>query len=133
MIDDLEPLLARLPEPAPPPTLAATVMARVARVPDRASADIPSRSPATTRREWSAWVSVAVGLTLVIAPIVQGWSTVASLPELASARIGARPLMLIPVDGPGVLLLAVGSWLFLVGLFAPLRGGMDIETRSESR
>ena len=56
MRDDIEPLLSRLPEPAPPSSLAAGVMARIAREPDRATVAGTLRSAAPDRGERRAWL-----------------------------------------------------------------------------
>ena len=126
MTDDIERLLARLPEPAPPPTLAATVMARIAREPDRAIVEAVLRSPAITRGDRPAWLWAVVGLLIVVGLTVDGWVSAGLSPDLTSSRIGIGRLALMPVEGPGVLLLAVGLWLFLLGLFAPLRRDREI-------
>lgn len=120
MIDGVEQLLTRLPEPVPPPTLAATVMARIGRVRDQAIITEPAQSPATSLRD-PAWLWAVVGLILVAGLTVHGWLSAGYPPDVVSSRIGIGRLLLMPVEGVGVLLLALGLWLFLLGLFAPLR------------
>ena len=121
MTDPIEPLLARLPEPVPHPTLEATVMARIAREPDRIISDSSAWSRPASPRDRLAWLFGAVGLTLVIGLTARGWIGIGSLPDIVSPRIGLRSLVLTPVDGGSAVLLCAGLWLFLVGLLAPLR------------
>ena len=121
MTKGVERLLARLPEPTPPPTLAATVMARIARLPDRAATAMPMRRPVPTRGERPAWALTAVGVLVVVGLTVHGWMAGGVLPDITSARIGLGRPSVMAVEGWSTLLLGLGLWLFLVGLFAPLR------------
>jgi hypothetical protein len=128
MMDDLTPLLSRLPEPPPASTLTASVMARVHREVERkleaeqtSGAAIASR--AGRLRELQPWLWSCGGVALVLLAFVNGWLSSGSLPSLTSARIGVGHQGLMPV-GPGVsVLLALGLIVYLAGLFAPLRTG----------
>jgi hypothetical protein len=111
----IEPLLAELPEPAPPPSLGANVMAQIARQPPRQAM---VRHGASAIADRPSWMSALGGLVLTIALMLRGWWN-AGLPlDLAASRVYA--VMPMPVEGPAVLLLIIGLWLFLRGLFAPL-------------
>lgn len=121
MLDDFEQRLATLPEPIPPSTLAATVMARIAREPDPLPTIAMMPSSALRTDYPSAWLWALAGILAVMGLTVQGWVTLGAPPDVLSPRIGRTAGVLMPVTGPGMLLLAVGLWLFLVGLFAPIR------------
>jgi uncharacterized membrane protein YtjA (UPF0391 family) len=123
MIDPIEPLLTRLPEPAPPPALAATVMARIARESEsgRTAVNRPVRSPAVQRGDGLGWLWVVSGLIVVVGLTLHEWVIIGSPPDVTSSRIGFGGLVLMPAGGPASLLLGVGLVLFLLGLFAPLR------------
>ncbi len=100
MRDDIEPLLSRLPEPAPPSSLAAGVMARIAREPDRASVADVLRSAAPDRGERRAWLWAVLGLAVVAGVLARGWSSDGFSADVMSLRTGTtwpRPLM--PFDG----------------------------------
>lgn len=119
MIDNIGPLLARLPDPESPSTLAATVMARVAREAERRSEQ--GAVPAPQHRERLSWIRVVAGALVVLAIIVHAWLTAGSVPDVASWRVGVQRLVLIPVEGPAALLIGAGVLLYVTGLFAPLR------------
>jgi hypothetical protein len=122
MKDPIEPLLARLPEPSPPPALTATVMARIAResAPAR-SADRAVRTPAASLGERLGAVWALAGVIFVVWVTVNGWIGVGPARAVTSFRIGSGRLVLMPVEGWASLFLCVGLVLYLVGLFAPLR------------
>jgi hypothetical protein len=119
MMDDTTTLMARLPEPAPPPALAATVMARIAREAARDAVAAPARR----RREGLAWLCALAGLAVVFGLSAWGWIG-AALPHPMSWSIGPGIPDVLPVEGPAVPLLALGLLLYLAGLFAPLRSGI---------
>ena len=123
MKDAIEPLLAHLPEPSPPPAFTATVMARIAResAATPVAADRTVRAPAASSGERFGAVWALVGVMLVVWVTVNGWIGIGSPPDLTSSRIGNGRLVLMPVGGWASLLLCVGLVLYLLGLFAPLR------------
>jgi hypothetical protein len=123
MIEPIEARLARLAEPASPPALAATVMARIARAsaPGPATAGQAVRPPATVRGGSLGGLWAFIGTVLVIGVVVHGWIATGSAPDLLSSRIGNGGLVLMPVQGWTSLLLCAGLVLYLRGLFAPLR------------
>jgi hypothetical protein len=118
MSDDIRPLLARLPEPAPPATLAATVMARIEQEAGRGRR--PLEVAAGTRARFF-WLYVLAGAVVVIGTIASGWASAGSVPDVLSSRIGNRSLVLLPIDGLALIPFAAGLLLYLAGLFAPLR------------
>ena len=117
MTDDLEPVLEQLPEPAPPSSLTATVMARIAREAEVTAAVAPVK----TRRELRPWIWTFAGIGLVVALFVNGWLSIGALPDFTSARIGLGRATLVPIEGPTVWLVGLGLLIYLAGLFAPLR------------
>ena len=120
MMDDLTPVLSRLPEPMPSSTLTATVMARIEREAER-NADARVVAPASRARELRTWLLTFVGVALALTAFVNGWLSSGTLPNFAAARIGINHAPLMPI-GPGVsVLLALGLLVYVVGLFAPLR------------
>jgi hypothetical protein len=124
MIDDMASTMTRLPDPAPPASLAATVMARIARLPDERSALPPAETFAvkTTsgRGERLAWGWGLGGLVIAFGMYVRSEMAAGTLPDLISSRIGHVPLVTIPVE-PAMLVLGLGLVLYLRGLFSPLR------------
>jgi hypothetical protein len=120
MTDDLTPVLSRLPEPMPPSTLTATVMARIEReAGQRANATLTvarSRS-----REFQTWFWTFAGIGLVLMVFINGWLSSGVLPSLTAARIGFNRVPLMPAGTSVSLLLALGLIAYLAGLFAPLR------------
>lgn len=116
MNDDLTPLMTRLPDPAPPSTLAATVMARIAR--EDEARQVAAVEPA--RRERPTWIWALVGIAVVVGASAWGWLTAGTLPDLTSPRIGPGTPALMP-GGPAAAIIALGLLVYLAGLFAPLR------------
>lgn len=115
MIDEIGPLLARLPDPEPPSTLSATVMARISREPDRQ--ELVAREAVPRDRPFRA--HILAGVVVVLAVTVHGWIGGASVPDVVSWRIGLPQL--VPSGGPAALLIAIGLLVYVRGLFAPLR------------
>jgi hypothetical protein len=48
------------------------------------------------------------------------------MPDLVAPRIGTGLPVTDPIEGSGVVFLAWGLWLYLAGLFAPLRSGGEV-------
>lgn len=89
--------LAALPQPAPPPDLAAAVLARVARI-----EQLHATSDAREAANWSPWATALGTLVAAIAIVVS----------------------MQPGDGtpiPIALIVPASLALYVVGLFAPLR------------
>lgn len=121
MMDDLTSVLERLPEPMPPSTLTATVMARIEREAER-KADA-GEAPVPRHREHRAWLWTLAGAALVLGVSLYGPLVKGALPDFTSSRIGFGRKGVLPVEGRTALLLALGLVVYLVGLFAPLRSG----------
>lgn len=120
MNDELAPLLKALPEPTPPLTMTATVMARIARQADRRVEDqvaVPVRRGA----EMTAWLYSVTGAALVVGVFAYGWVTSGAMPDLTAARIGLGRPSMMPALGPFSALLGLGLLIYLAGLFSPLR------------
>ena len=117
-MDDLTPVLARLPEPTPPSTLTATVMARIEREAQEkvAALAVPARLP-----EVRAWLWTTVGVALVLGVLIYGSFEAKAMPDFISARIGIGRAPLMPIEGSAILLLGLGLLVYLAGLFAPMR------------
>jgi hypothetical protein len=117
--------LSALPQPAPPPHLAAVVLARIAQLDHTHSADASvmqeTRAPSSTR-EWPAWATslggIAAGLVIVLSMPPGVVVTI----DLASPRVGGLTTGLVPMPSTttGAVVLAAGLVLYLGGLFAPL-------------
>lgn len=121
MIDDLHASMTHLREPAPPPTLKATVMARIAREADREPADAAAEAAsAKRRRERPMWLWTFAGLVVVLCASAYAWLEGGLLPDLISPRM-AGGLASIPTQGPAALILALGLLVYMAGLLAPLR------------
>ena len=121
--DDFGALMKHLDEPAPPASLRANVMARIARDVDRrhsATADGAARVP---RRESSVWLRMLAGLAVVLSANVYAWLDAGSLSTFIAPRIGPASPALIPMEGPAALVMGLGLLIYLAGLLAPLRDG----------
>ena len=121
--DDLTAVMKQLHEPTPPPSLQATVLARVAREADRQSetaADAPASAPRQPNRP--VWLWTLAGFVIVLGASVYGWVEAGSLPDVTSPRIGGS-LALIPMEGPTALAIGLGLLIYMAGLVAPLRTG----------
>lgn len=125
MIDEVESKMTRLPDLVPPASLAAHVMARVARLPDGRSLVLPatrtSRVGTESRtRERLAWVSGLAGLVIALGACIHREVTTGTLPDLTSLHVGHVQLVTMPIE-PVMLVLALGLVLYLQGLFSPVR------------
>lgn len=111
--------LAALPQPAPPPDLAAAVLARIARLdeaPARTSAGVRSAAPA-----WPAWAATLGALAAAVAIVLSMWR--GGGPAFADvmspgAVLPAGGLVPLPDTIAGVVFLAAGLVLYAAGLFA---------------
>ena len=106
-MDDLTPLLSRLPEPMPPSTLTATVMARIEREAEQ-KAEAKGPVPVSRARELRAWFWTFAGVSLVLVAFVSGWLSSGTLPTFTSARIGVSHAPLMPGGSSLSLPLALG-------------------------
>lgn len=118
MSDELNALMARLPEPDPPSTLMTTVMTRIAREPERAVD--AARPPARPDRDMAIWVRLLTGAAIVMGVIAPAWFSAGS-PGSLLLRGGIGTGVAPQMAGPASLLLAAGLLLYLAGLFAPVR------------
>ena len=126
MIDDLGEVRTRLVEPAPPATLKATVMARIAREADRASSAAAAEGvPVRRRHDGPVWLGAAAGLAIVLGASAYagayGWFETGALPDFTSPRTAGN-LALIPTE-PVALVVGLGLLVYLAGLLAPLGSG----------
>ena len=117
-MDDLASVMSQLPDPDPPPTLTATVMARIERDADQ-KADAPVVP--VPHREYPAWVWTLAGVAMVFGVSIYGWYATGSTPDITSSRIGPGRPALMPTEGSGTAILALGLLLYIVGLLAPLQ------------
>lgn len=129
----LDASLKRLPEPVLPESLAAGIMARIARVSDEritgkalAAAGVRSRTSASrvsmsAGRDVLAWLAalggIAVGFGTQMYRIVRGDGAI----DLTSSRIGEwGGLLGAPDASASTLLVAIGLLLYFAGFLAPL-------------
>ena len=124
MNDDLTPLLRELPEPAPPSTMTATIMARVQREAER-KAEAQVVATVKTSVDLRMWLATFAGIALVVVLFISGWQSLGTVPDFTSPRIGSGRAMLVPIQGPTMLLMGLGLLIYLAGLFAPLRTRRD--------
>lgn len=121
MIDDLAPLMTRLPDPTLPASFKATVMARIERDVDLQNAAAADDAAAAPRQhDLPGWLWTLAGLVAVVSASAYGWIETGSMPDFASPRIGQR-LVLIPADASTALAIGLGLLLYMAGLLAPLR------------
>lgn len=130
MIDEVASKMTRLPDLAPPASLAANVMARVARLPDERSVVRPAETSAVKtesgRGERLTWGWGLAGLVIAFGTYVRSEMAAGTLPDLTSSRIGHVPLVTMSIE-PAMLVLALGLLLYLKGLFSPLRHSVTKE------
>ena len=128
--------LPALPQPAPPPYLAAVVLARIAQL-DPPSLPLEKRSfgetdasvmretraPSSTR-EWPAWATSLGGIAAGLVMVLSMLPDVVVPIDLASPRVGGVTAGLVPMPSTttGTVVLAAGLVLYVAGLFAPFQG-----------
>src|SRR6187401_1737508 len=83
--DQLGGLLTQIPEPAPPPSFKATVMARIAREVDQPLPD-PVIVKTQRRRDRRAWVLAEIGFLLAAGTLAYPYLAAQIIPDL-SARM----------------------------------------------
>jgi hypothetical protein len=133
MIDEVAPTMTRLPDPAPPASLAVNVMARIARLPDGRSLARPAE-PSKVKSESGrggrlAWGWGLAGAVIAFGTYVRSEMATGTLPDLTSSRIGHMQLVTMPVE-PAMLILGLGLLLYLKGLFSPLRRAAPDERKA---
>jgi hypothetical protein len=116
--------LAALVQPAPPPDLAAIVMARIARI-DQADpvhgAAVADRMAASRTRDWSAWITLgglAASMAIVVLTPLGDVSTTDFALPMVRGISGA--VVAMPLTTTGMLALASGLVLYAAALLAPL-------------
>ena len=135
MIEDIATQMARLPEPTPPASLKATVMARIAREAELQQ-DIAAEAadPARIPRERPLWIwTLAGGLAMVFGASVYGWLVRGTLPSLTAPLVGGGNPTLLPIQGSAALIIGLGLLIYLAGLFAPLRPSSHSADRAVRR
>jgi hypothetical protein len=123
--DTLTAGLRALPEPAPPATLEATVMARSARLPVPAPDRAPGAlvDPARSRRDVASWAWAAAGLLMVLGLGAYRQLFDAALPGLAAPGFASSAVEMMPADPLMLSVLVLGLWLYTAGLFAQVGRG----------
>ncbi len=115
--------LGGLPQPAPPPEFAATVLARLAHTGQAQHGPVPvapaATTPGTMPCDWSAsaaaFGALAAGLAVVLPTLADG--------VRVSPRVGGvTGVLAMPSTITGALVFGAGLVLYAAALFAPLRG-----------
>ena len=123
--------LAALPRPAPPPHLAATVMARLAQIEPadhaEAAAAVPKPKAFSGVRDWSMWAMALGGLAAGIVVIFSIFSVpIGDATPIGIPWPGVRGLEtgLVSTTSTmtGTVILGLGLALYIAGLFAPIDG-----------
>ena len=113
--------LVALPQPAPPPDLAAAVLARIERIDIDAEATshtADARSTTHNRPMWASLAGVAAGVALILStPLAESATTAIALPAVRGLT---GNLVAMPSTAAGVLALAAGLAFYAAGLFAPV-------------
>jgi hypothetical protein len=135
MIDHVATLMAQLPEPTPPASLKANVMARIAREAElQQDITVEATDPARIPRERPVWIwTLAGGLAAVIGTSAYGWLVKGALPSLTAPLIGGGVPALVPMQGSAALIIGLGLLIYLAGLFAPLRPSSSPRSRAAGR
>ena len=110
--------LAAMPQPAAPRDLAAGVMARIARMDERATESVSARDVARSAslRSYPAFAAVSAGTALAIGVLSSGGI---DLQSFAFART-SMGLVMMPATIAGAMGLAGSLGLYALGLFLPL-------------
>lgn len=117
--------LTKLALPAPPPDMAANVLARIARSEGAKSLPAAAAGPfvitARGTRDWSAWATalggLAAGFAIVLSTRVGEASVHFMWPRVRWITTG---LIAMPASSTGTLFLGLALALYVGGLFAPL-------------
>ena len=130
MNDQIDGLLTQIPEPAPPPSFKATVMARIAREADRPLPDVAVMR-LERRRDRRAWMLIPTGLLLAAGATAYPYLAAMAVPNL-SLRTSPITLGLIPAGGSLAIVAGMGLLVYLAGLFATLAHGESSRPRHTS-
>jgi hypothetical protein len=119
MIDPIESQLKKLAEPRLPDAFAASVMARVARLPEPGAGRRSTPASATPQpRDRFAWAAMGAGAAVAVVSWMIGTNAIVSVsslnPFLHPATAGD-----VALSAPSGTLLAAGLLLYMAGLFAP--------------
>jgi len=122
----LESDLKRLPEPAFPEGLTEAITARIARLDEERADDAvepPRLAVAEPRRDRLAWAMALLGLTVGLGAQAYRLAVGEASLDLVSPRMisGIEGAVEMLPASPAVAVLALGLFLYLAGLFAPLR------------
>lgn len=127
--DRLDAALRRMPEPTLPSSFEATVMARIARLPEPAQTPRSSHHPARAGRSAVAWVLAVAGLLLVAGLNASAWLQPGAVSDLAAVRLMRGGTPWLSAGGINAVLMALGLLLYSAGLFRQASGGR-VRTRS---
>jgi hypothetical protein len=128
-MSDVHEVLARLPDPETPDAFRANVMARIERHVERRQ-PVATGGRVENPADRPVWLWAFAGMAVALwAAGSTFWGT-GTLPDVTSARIGLGRSALLPLDGLAAEAFAVGLFVFLGGLFAPLRKRWDRERSS---
>lgn len=118
-VDHVDAAMRRVAEPEPPAGLAATVMARIERLP----VPEPRRSPdpGRSRRDLGAWAWTLAGALLVFGLTTYGSVKRGDTLDLTSLHLNGS-VNLPPTEGVPLVLLVLGLALFTTGLFVQAGG-----------
>ena len=120
IVEDMTLALNRLEEPEPERELSAAIMARVARLPGRASSAGAEESRATSSGV-ASWVWILAGVAIVAAERATAMTVSAWPWSLTTARLEGAGLGPLTGSGGSGLWLAAGLLMFLIGLLRQQR------------
>jgi len=118
-VDHVDAAMRRLVEPEPPAELAATMMARIERLP--VTEPGRSREAGRSRRDVAAWAWSLTGALLVFGLASYGSVKRGGTLDLTSLHLLGR-VNLLPTEGVPLVVLVVGLALFTAGLFVQAGG-----------